>query len=99
MKSGIIRRIDDLGRVVIPRELRKHLNIYVGDSLEFTIDGDKLYLEKYIENQEYEKHINGLIERIKYDEEMLHGKITEEKEKVISLLKEANLVLANRSKE
>lgn len=98
MKSGIIRRIDDLGRIVIPKELRKHLNVDVGDSMEFVVDGDKLYLEKYIENQEYEKHISGLIKRIKNDEEMLHGKITEEKAKVISLLKEANLVLAKWSK-
>ena len=57
MKSGIIRRIDDLGRIVIPKELRKHLNADVGDSLEFVVDGDKLYLEKYIENQEYEMYV------------------------------------------
>ena len=45
--TGIVRRIDDLGRVVIPREIRRTLNIKEGDVLElFTVDGGvcfKLY--------------------------------------------------------
>ena len=36
--TGIIRRIDDLGRVVIPREIRHNLGIKEGDSLEIFID-------------------------------------------------------------
>lgn len=39
MKStGIIRRIDDLGRVVIPKEIRRTLNIQEGDPLEIYTD-------------------------------------------------------------
>lgn len=45
--TGIVRRIDDLGRVVIPREIRRNLGIKDGDALElFTVDGGvcfKLY--------------------------------------------------------
>lgn len=45
--TGIVRRIDDLGRVVIPREIRRTLGIKDGDALElFTVDGGvcfKLY--------------------------------------------------------
>ena len=33
--TGIIRRIDDLGRIVIPKELRRNLRIQNGDSLEY----------------------------------------------------------------
>lgn len=41
MKStGIVRRIDDLGRVVIPREIRRSLHIHEGDPLEIYLDGD-----------------------------------------------------------
>lgn len=41
MKStGIVRRIDDLGRVVIPKEIRRPLHIHEGDPLEVYLDGD-----------------------------------------------------------
>ena len=36
--TGIIRRIDDLGRVVIPKEIRRNMGIKEGDSLEICID-------------------------------------------------------------
>lgn len=36
--TGIVRRIDDLGRVVIPREIRKYLHIREGDPLEIFTD-------------------------------------------------------------
>jgi len=38
---GIVRRIDDLGRIVIPKEIRRNLHINEGDSMEFFVqDGD-----------------------------------------------------------
>lgn len=41
--TGIVRRIDDLGRVVIPREIRKSLNIREGDPLEiFTNPNERM---------------------------------------------------------
>ena len=36
--TGIIRRIDDLGRVVIPKEIRRSMNIHEGDPLEIYVD-------------------------------------------------------------
>lgn len=45
--TGIIRRIDDLGRIVIPKEIRSHLNIHEGDPLEIYLDGDKVCFKKY----------------------------------------------------
>ena len=48
MKStGIIRRIDELGRVVLPIELRRHLGITEQDALEIYVDKDTLILRKY----------------------------------------------------
>ena len=48
MKStGIVRHIDDLGRVVIPKEIRRTHGIKEGDPLEICIDGDKIVLQKY----------------------------------------------------
>ena len=47
VNSGIIRRIDDLGRVVIPKEMRKLANINVGDPLEVGIANGCIIFEKY----------------------------------------------------
>lgn len=46
-ETGIVRRIDDLGRVVIAKTLRQRLQITEGEPLEFFIDGDKIILRKY----------------------------------------------------
>lgn len=48
MKStGVLRRIDDLGRIVIPKEIRKKLKIKNGESLEIFINDDAVVLKKY----------------------------------------------------
>lgn len=48
MKStGIVRKVDELGRVVIPIELRRTLGIDVKDALEIYVDGEKIILKKY----------------------------------------------------
>ena len=39
LATGIVRRVDELGRVVIPKELRKQLNIEERDPIEITCDG------------------------------------------------------------
>ena len=46
--KGIIRRVDELGRIVLPREMRKMINVRVGSKLEIGIvDGNKFLLTKY----------------------------------------------------
>ena len=48
MKStGIVRKIDPLGRIVLPKELRKTLNINEKDPLEIFVDGESIILSKY----------------------------------------------------
>jgi len=48
MKStGIVRKIDDLGRMVIPIELRKTMSIDKKDPMEIFVDEDKIVLKKY----------------------------------------------------
>ncbi|KMK76544.1 AbrB/MazE/SpoVT family DNA-binding domain-containing protein [Alkalihalobacillus pseudalcaliphilus] len=51
MKStGIVRKVDELGRIVIPMELRRTLNIHEKDPIEIYIDGEKIILKKYEAN-------------------------------------------------
>lgn len=45
--TGVVRRIDDLGRIVIPKEIRKTLRIKDGESLEIFLSSDNIVLKKY----------------------------------------------------
>lgn len=45
--TGIVRRIDDLGRIVIPKEIRKNFRINNGDNIEIFMDEDNIVLKKY----------------------------------------------------
>ena len=45
--TGIVRRIDDLGRVVIPKEIRRTMRIREGDPLEIFTNGDGVVFKKY----------------------------------------------------
>ena len=45
--TGIVRKVDELGRIVLPIELRRTLDIEERDSLEIYLDGDKIVLQKY----------------------------------------------------
>ncbi|MED5121890.1 AbrB/MazE/SpoVT family DNA-binding domain-containing protein [Priestia megaterium] len=53
MKStGIVRKVDELGRVVIPVELRKVLSIKEKDPIEIFVDGDHIILKNYTPHNE-----------------------------------------------
>ena len=48
MKStGIVRNVDELGRIVIPKEMRKKMDIKSSDPIEIYVEGDKIILTKY----------------------------------------------------
>lgn len=58
MKStGMVRKVDELGRVVIPIELRRSLGIEEKDSIEIYVEHDKIILKKYVPNMSC--HITG----------------------------------------
>ena len=51
MKStGIVRKVDELGRIVIPREIRNKFEIAEKDPLEIYVDGTSIILKKYEPN-------------------------------------------------
>ena len=45
--TGIVRRVDELGRVVIPKELRRTIGIKEGDPLEIYVDGKDVIFRRY----------------------------------------------------
>ena len=48
--TGIVRKVDELGRVVIPIELRNKFNIKVKDPIEIFVDDNSIILQKYEPN-------------------------------------------------
>ena len=71
--TGVVRRIDDLGRVVIPKEIRKTLKIKENEQVEINVLDDSIVLNKYSDIHEYDKSINNLIDIIKsvYDRDII----------------------------
>lgn len=45
--TGIVRKVDELGRIVLPIELRRTLDIEIKDPIEIYIEGDYILLKKY----------------------------------------------------
>jgi len=46
--TGIVRKVDELGRIVLPIELRRTLNIAERDMVEIFVDGTSIVLKKYV---------------------------------------------------
>lgn len=67
MKSGIIRRVDDLGRILIPKEIRRTLQIREGDPLEISVEEGKIVIEPYIATGDYRTAIKRIVDNIKQD--------------------------------
>lgn len=60
--TGIVRKIDDLGRIVLPKELRNYLNINPGDDFQIIVENEKIILEKYSKLLNYKEEIIKIIE-------------------------------------
>ena len=108
MKStGVVRRIDELGRIVIPKEIRKNLGIREGESLEIYVDDCKLIMQKHSKLDSYQDTINNIIKFVSnsfnisinlYDREKLLYYTNDILGK-ISFIKEFNDIIVNRKEE
>lgn len=45
--TGVVRKVDELGRIVLPIELRRNMDINIKDSIEIYVDGESIILKKY----------------------------------------------------
>lgn len=62
--TGVVRRIDDLGRIVVPKEIRRSLRIRDGESLEIFVDKDVIALKKYSPMNDLEDFSRTLVESV-----------------------------------
>lgn len=59
--TGIVRKVDELGRIVIPMEFRKSLGIAEKDALEIYVDGGQIILRKYVPGCVFCGEVNGVV--------------------------------------
>lgn len=86
--TGIIRRIDDLGRLVVPREVRRALSIKEGDPFEIFVEKDSITFKKYNPTAEYQNRICTLKQDILDDNEIPNQiEILKKIEELTALLK------------
>lgn len=86
--TGVVRRIDDLGRIVIPKEIRRNYKINEGDSLEIFVDNNGIILKKYSLLDDMVEIALQLVEVVR----KVYGKniIITDKERVIAAVKDLN---------
>lgn len=81
--KGIVRRVDELGRIVLPREMRKSLNVRVGTKLEIGIvDGNKFLLTKYSDMVSLKEYSDSVASAISVSIE--HDVLISDMEKILS---------------
>jgi len=81
--TGVVRRIDELGRVVIPKEIRKNLRIKNGDSLEIFLNDEDIVLKKYSPIETLENILENYVES--FNQVMKHNIIITDRDKVIAI--------------
>ncbi|WP_445612985.1 AbrB/MazE/SpoVT family DNA-binding domain-containing protein [Geobacillus sp. YF-1] len=88
--TGIVRKLDQLGRIVIPMELRRTLDINIKDSLEIFLDEDCIVLQKY--KPDMACMVTGEVSNDNF--KLADGKIILSREGAEKLLKEMEQLLA-----
>lgn len=84
MKStGVVRRIDELGRIVIPKEIRKNMRIKSGDNLEVFLEGDDIVLRKYSPIENLSDVTYNYVES--FNQVLKHNIIVTDRDKVVAI--------------
>lgn len=61
---GVVRRVDDLGRIVIPKEIRRNLRIRDGESLEIFVDNNDIVLKKFSIMKNVDEYASNLVDSL-----------------------------------
>ena len=85
--TGIVRKIDNLGRIVIPKEIRNLLNIKNGENLEIIVNNDEITLKKFYK---LKKDINNIVSYLKIFDNLIDSNF---------IITDRDKILASSSKE
>ncbi len=90
--TGIVRKVDELGRIVLPIELRRTMNINEGDPLEIFVDDNRIILRRYDNAVAIDDDLQRIASRAK------ESLPTEQAAKVDALLRQLKEVLSKNRK-
>lgn len=65
LNKGVIKKIDELGRVVIPKDIRNNLKLKTGDILNINVDNETIKLQKYSDPEDYKKDLQRIVDIFK----------------------------------
>jgi transcriptional pleiotropic regulator of transition state genes len=88
--TGIVRRIDELGRVVIPMEARRVMHLSEGDPMEVLIDMEngEIILRKFKQEETFQDAVNDMKKHVENDKDLKSKAVLLEKlEEIESILK------------
>ena len=85
--TGIVRYVDDLGRVVIPKEIRRTLDIHEGDPIEMWIEKGNIILKRVSRNGNFQAALSRVISDLQESES------TEKRVQAIQILRQAEKIL------
>ena len=71
--TGIVRKVDDLGRVCLPKEIRRTMKLGTGDPVEFFTEGDKLLLRKFDAAGDMEQLLENMKHSIELADPLIPG--------------------------
>lgn len=86
--TGIVRRVDDLGRIVIPKEIRRTLGVTDGTPMELFTEGKKLIVQKYIPEMDFKNSVDDLRKVFYETEEFFDAETANKIEEYIKALTE-----------
>ncbi len=89
-ETGVVRRVDELGRIVIPKEIRKRFQIDSGDFVDIATDSNRIVLEKHHPLNEMSSSLNPLIDAL-FSEFQSNIIITDKYQIVVSTITEINI--------
>lgn len=92
--TGVVRRIDDLGRIVIPKEIRRNFKISEGDSLEIFVDSRGIVLKKYSVLDEMIELSGKIVESI--NKNFNKNILITDKEKIVAVPRELDNLYLNK---
>lgn len=81
--TGVVRKLDELGRITLPMELRKSLGLKEKDALQIFVDGERIILERYAPSDIFTGSMDDLVD--------YHGKKVS-KESIMELAKLAGII-------
>ena len=73
--TGIVRRTDSLGRIVIPIEMRRSLGIACGNPIEFYTDGEYICIRKHEPSDDISRTLDGIKKYIEMNDTMLSANV------------------------